>query len=117
MNVSPLLDSINGARQKLHMNFEKHLGKQTDSNWWARLKDIPAKVHYDVFVKKKVDDLRRRIDIPLKTSIIKLGLQDHEITREIHRSALYTQSLVDNFEHCGCRSATGVCRVDETNGS
>ncbi|OKP13193.1 hypothetical protein PENSUB_1293 [Penicillium subrubescens] len=95
--AGPLLESIDDFQQRLHKNFEKHLGKQTDSDWWRNLKDIPVKVHYEVFVKKEVDELRRRIDIPLKAMIIRLGLQNHEITREIHRSALDTQSLVEDL--------------------
>lgn len=46
---------------------------------------------------KEVYELRRRIDISLKSIIISLGLENHELTRQVLLTGIEMHALVDHL--------------------
>lgn len=55
---------------------------------------VPRKVQYGLFIHKEVDELRRQIDVPLKSIIIRLGIQNYEISRDIQRDGQSQKALI-----------------------
>lgn len=92
-----LINSIFRFQQRIQTIFEEPLGKNARGDWLSKLKSSPRKIQYGLLVCKEVDELRRQIDIPLRSITIKLGIENYELSRQIRQTGLETRSLVDDL--------------------
>jgi hypothetical protein len=96
-DVEVLRDSITKFQERLQKRFDRPLNKSRREDWLGWLKSSPARVQYGLFVCKEVYELRRRIDISLKSIIISLGLENHELTRQVLLTGIEMHALVDHL--------------------
>jgi hypothetical protein len=52
-------------------------------------------IQYGLFISCEVNELRRRIDIPLKNVIVGLGIDNNNLTTQISQIVLQKYSVVD----------------------
>ncbi|KAJ5733733.1 hypothetical protein N7493_002519 [Penicillium malachiteum] len=96
-HVSALRDFICEFQRRLYDRFEKDLGKAQDRPWWKDIKMIPRKIQYAIFIHNEVDKLRKQIDIPLKSIIIRLGIASYKISSDIQLSGQSQESLLSRI--------------------
>ena len=123
--VEELRKSVQQFQKRLIDIFEADIGKESRNDWWTKLKKNPQKVRYGLVIRKDVDELRRRIDLPLKSIIIDLEIETHknieEITKRVpdinaqsHQFAKVTDwlrplPLDDVYEHLLSTLSPGSC--------
>ncbi|QKX57552.1 uncharacterized protein TRUGW13939_04669 [Talaromyces rugulosus] len=98
--VDTLKQSVERFARRLGTKFGDSLGGETKSNGQPlinRLKNAPRMIQYGLFVSREVDELRRRIDIPLKNVIVGLGIDNNKIATQIHQTALQTHYVLDDL--------------------
>ncbi|KAJ5658406.1 uncharacterized protein N7484_002055 [Penicillium longicatenatum] len=98
--VDTLKKSVERFGKRLSARFGDSLGSDNKSNRQSlieRLKGAPRMIQYGLFVSREVDELRRRIDIPLKNVIVGLGIDNNNLAAQIHQIALQTHSVVDDL--------------------
>lgn len=81
--VEELRKSVQQFQKRLVDKFETDIGKESRNDWWTKLKRNPQKIRYGLAIQKDVDELRRRIDLPLKSIIIDLEIETHQNIEEI----------------------------------
>ena len=79
---------------KVHSRFERSLSDVGPKDWVSSLRKSPRKVQYAFTMESQVAELRNRIDTPLKSISLALGLEVHKESRMAHQMGLETQKLV-----------------------
>ena len=63
---------------KVHSRFERSLSNIGPKDWVSSLRKSPRKVQYAFTMESQVAELRNRIDTPLKSISLALGLEVHK---------------------------------------
>ncbi|KAJ6023929.1 hypothetical protein N7540_004726 [Penicillium herquei] len=92
-----LFDSVGNFRQRIDKRFQGSLGTDVKKNWIGKLKKVQRKIQYGIFVHNEVDELRKRIDIPLKSILMQIGIENIEISRKQSQIGIQTKSMTQNL--------------------
>ncbi|KAJ5548581.1 hypothetical protein N7513_005815 [Penicillium frequentans] len=92
-----LFDSVGHFRQRIDKKFQGSLGTDVKNNWLAKLKKAPRKIQYGLFVHEEVDELRKKTDIPLKSILIQLGMENIENSQKQIQTGIQTKSMIQDL--------------------
>ncbi|KGO48571.1 hypothetical protein PEXP_073010 [Penicillium expansum] len=97
--LDTLKSSIEHFGNRLNARFGDSLGKNKKHKrrFFERLRSAPRSVQYGLFVSDEVDELRRRVDIPLKNLIIGIGIDNNNLINQSNQNGLQTRLLVNDL--------------------
>jgi ankyrin repeat protein/nucleoside-triphosphatase THEP1 len=90
--------SLREFHEKITSKFEKRLGKNAEKDWIGWLRSSPRKVEYGLFLTKQVNELRNRVDTPIKSISLALGLAIHKQNIVSAEVGAETQNLVQELK-------------------